>query len=356
MRNRLSRSLALLLIFSAATVRADEPTEQLRARGLEPLRRTWLCRAEIRLRDQLDAVDRLERPFFQARERFQALLAQYDRYQARIKQLQELRERNRLRLKQVSVLNPARRQQLESEGRQISKSLSQAETVVREEFDKADATSPLSKAAIELSNRRAALAIALLAVRRADGETRARYEQLQKDPAVRAALAALGSNAVLGPLENYRVELPRRLDRLIAAVFTDALPIYRRSKRYRVSLILNERAPFTFSYVEEDVPTVIPASLVQLAELEFDEAAAWKNLRFGERIIAGREVVIPQLRVGRFVLEDVRAWALPPEAEDLGARIGRGALKSLHPRLDDQRLLLRLAPPVGSLAPHEEGP
>jgi hypothetical protein len=349
--------LALLLILSPATVRADEPAELLRARGLEPLRRAWLCRAEIRLRDQLDAVERLERPFFQARERFQTLLARYDRYQARIKQLQELRERNRVRLKQVSVLNPAQRKQLESEGRQISESLSQAETTVREEFDKADETSPLSKAAIELSDSRAALAIALLAVRRAYGETRARYEQLQQDPAVRAALEALGTDAALGPLENYRAELPRRLDRLIAAAFTDALPIYRRSKQYRVSLIVNERTPFTFSYVEEEAPTVIPASLVQLAELKFDETAQWKNLRFGERIIAGREIIIPQLRLGRFVLEDVRGWALPPEAEDLGARVGKQTLESLHPRLDDERLLLRLSPPASSLAPaSEDGP
>jgi hypothetical protein len=349
MRNQLPQALIPLLIglsvFSPATARADDPAARLRARGLEPLRRAWLCGAEVRLRDQLNALDRLERPFFQAREQFHLLLARYDRYQARIKQLQELRERNRARLKQVSVLNPAQRKQLEGEGRKISESLSQAETTVREEFDKADETSPLSQAAIELSNRRTALAIALLAVRREYGETRARYEQLQKDPVVRSALEALGSGATLGPLENYQIQLPRRLDRLIEAVFTDTLPVYRRSKRYRISLIINERTPFTFSYAEEEVPTVIPASLVQLAELKPDETAAWKELRFGERVVAGREVVISQLRLGHFVLENVHAWALPPEAEDLGARVGKQTLASLHPRLDNEKLLLRLSPP-----------
>lgn len=346
LRLRLPIGLLLLLGSAAvATAQRAEPQQQLRTLGLTPLGRTWLCEDERLLREHLEEVDRLERPFFVARDRHQTLLAQYEIYQTKIKQIEALREQNKTRLKQTSSANLAGRQQLESEGRRLDESLSQVEKSVREELDAGDEHSPLTASAIELTNARNALAVTVLAVHRHHARMRQCYAELQGDPQTGAALAALGPEATLGPIENYSLLLPRRLDRLSEAVFTDTLPFYRRSGQFRISLIVNERAPMTFSYLAaEDGPTMIPASLAQLAGLTTDEAARRKQFEFGARTVAGREVVIPQLRLGRFVIRDVPAWVLPPEAEDLGARLTPAAFEHYQPDLDPKRLELRLTP------------
>lgn len=345
-----SSPLLLLLILAvvvAETARGDDQSDarqHLESLGLVSMRRAWITPAELRLREQLEVVARLERPFYIARDKYQNLLQAYDAYQARLQQLKELRAQNAARLKQTPLANPAQRQQLESENRKIDESLSQVDKKVRDEYNTADEHSPLVRAAIDSINARMTLALALLKVRASYNQMQEEYTRLGQDSQVAAALEVLEMSDSLGPLENYSVQLSRRLDRLVEAAFSHRMPVYMRSSQWRVSFILNEATPFTFSYVEEEAPTVIPASLVQLAGLEVSESGKRMNLTYGDRIVVGREVILPQLRLGRHVLNDVPAWVLPPEAEDLGARISRQALEKLEPTLDRKRLELTVVP------------
>lgn len=58
------------------------------------------------------------------------------------------------------------------------------------------------------------------------------------------------------------------------------------------------------------------------------------------RRAAARRVVVPALRFGRHVLENVPVWVLPPEAEDVGALIGPQAFTDCGVRLEPERLRL----------------
>jgi predicted aspartyl protease len=56
------------------------------------------------------------------------------------------------------------------------------------------------------------------------------------------------------------------------------------------------------------------------------------------REVTAKRITIGYLRLGRCVLRGVRAYVLPPEAEDLGNRLGRSALAGHRVRLEPQRL------------------
>ncbi len=342
---------ALLLVLTSLSVAAAqapneaEPSEQLRQQGLIAFGRTWICDEEVRLRRALDRVAQLERAFFQARDKFNDLGAEADRVRARLPQLKQLQEQNESRLKQPTLTSLVQRQQLEGESRKLREALEQAEKKLREELNGDDENSPLTKAAIELSDARNALAVELLAVLRHHRAMKPRYARFAADATVQAALAQLGPEETLGPLENYEQQLPRRLEKAYSAVFTSSLPYYRRSGQNRISLILGDETPFTFSLHEAEGPTLIPASLVQLARLPLDRQGEWRQHREAGRKLMVRATTIPVLRVGKFVLRNLPAWVLPPEGEDLGARISVAAFSPLRPELDAEHLRFRVTLP-----------
>ena len=72
-----------------------------------------------------------------------------------------------------------------------------------------------------------------------------------------------------------------------------------------------------------------------------------------ERLIAGRRLLVRQvelvtLRLGRQTIRRVNAYVLPPEAEDLGSRLGRAAFGLARPRLNDADWVLELLPADGA--------
>ena len=131
------------------------------------------------------------------------------------------------------------------------------------------------------------------------------------------------------------------VDKLQPMVFTDALPVCRESSFYRVTAIVNERQPLTFSFMGTGQQTLIPQNLAEAAGLTIDA----KTPKIKLRVAAGRDemawrIKVPQLRFGRHVLNDVEAYILAPEAADIGARIGAQAFAGYHVQLDADHLLL----------------
>ena len=141
-----------------------------------------------------------------------------------------------------------------------------------------------------------------------------------QDRQVASAIAALGRQARLasaGNVPKYR----QRLDRARRVVASEWIPVYSESGQLRISGIVEQNTPTTFTYQRGSGPTLLPASVIRKAGIEIPEDAQSVVLRCNDgRQIPVHVITIAYLRLGPTVLERVRVYALPPEGEDLGAR------------------------------------
>jgi hypothetical protein len=166
------------------------------------------------------------------------------------------------------------------------------------------------------------------------------YEPLKQEPRLIRALRQIDGSHRIGPLRDYEDRLVQ-LAPYERLVFTSELPLYRLGDRLRVSLILGDQTPATFTWQESHEPTVITASLAEAAGIAAAESASRVPVPAGgDRRVWTREVVIPYLRLGRHVVKDVPALLLPPEAEDLGSQIGSVALPGYQAVAEPARLRL----------------
>ena len=192
---------------------------------------------------------------------------------------------------------------------------------------------------VAFSRDRSLLQLALLWIRAQTPKLAEEYARLAKLQDVGAALKQLG-NEKLGPLKNYGLEV-KRLVEYDKLVFTDWLPVYQQSAQPRFSAIVNEQAPVTFTWSEEsDGKLLLPASILEPCGLSLPENSPQKTIKLGDRTLTVRELTIPTLRLGRHVAKNLAALVLPPEGEDLGARLPRHALAGLRINIELDRLRL----------------
>jgi len=116
---------------------------------------------------------------------------------------------------------------------------------------------------------------------------------------------------------------------------------YREGNVYRFTALINDRRPLTFSFGNQGEQTIIPQNQAETAGIVPSPDAKKISYHVAEgRDVPALVVQIPQLRLGRNVAKNVEALILPPEAADVGARIGPNALPGYRPRIDAARLLL----------------
>ena len=336
--------LALLTQLPPPAIWGAEPTAQeiLTEAGLQLVGRHWTCAEESDLRRQLELMPKFERNLASAQQQFRQLVGQYQETRTKFTTLKSLLADNRARLSQTNVLAALQKQQLESEANRYSEQMSQAEKAIQTRLNALDETSEMTLASVEHVNARNALAVCLLTVTRQVEETRQRYMQLAADRRIATAIGQAAAGQLLGPIENYEVVARRRVARLEPLVFGDGVPIYRRSGMFRASAIAAEQTLVTFSYMGVQGPTLIPASLAQSCGAMVLKDAPASQIAEGERQINTRAARVPSLRWGRHVLRNVPVEILPPEAEDLGARISQQAFGDLPVSLDEKNLWLQI--------------
>jgi hypothetical protein len=287
---------------------------------LQRVGRTWCLPEEADLRDQLTGLDRFEQRLVGAQQSVDQMIGQNEVCRQRLLQLA------------AAATKPGQAKVAGAAAEQLRR-----QYIPPEKFG---LTAPLKPALADLMSVRTDLAIRLLPMREAMDHLTERYDALRHDGEVTAALASLNPPGTLGPLKNFR-DGWKIVDKLQPMVFSDALPVFRESHFYRVTAIVNERQPLTFSFMGTSSPTLIPQNLAEAAGLSIDEHAQKIKLRLGGgREEMGWRTKVPQLRFGSHVLHDVEAYILAPEAADVGARIGAQAFVGYHVQLDADRLLL----------------
>ena len=192
---------------------------------------------------------------------------------------------------------------------------------------------------VEFARQRCELLAAVAWIRETVPALVDQYLALSDDADLTQALRRAGDGQRLGPQRTYKADLQRLGDYEKLAA-TPWVPTFQQGGQTRLTALLDERAAATFTWSEgADQPVVLTASAAQAAGLVVPVDATRDAIQAApNREVTAQRITIGYLRLGRCVLRGVRAYVLPPEAEDLGNRLGSSALAEHRVRLEPERL------------------
>ncbi len=323
-----------------SAIAAGEPSadDVLHDHGLQRIGGNWSLAEESGLRDRLVGLDRLEQRLIGAQRAVDEIVGENEACHAQLLQLQAVVKNLRAAAAQAKP-GTAQRIQLDSQVKAAAAAVEQLQRIYIPS-DQFGLSAPLKPALNDLIIVRTDMMVRLLPMRETMDRLTQRYHALHDETAVTAALASLTPKQTLG-LSRSLLDGWKIVNKLQPMVFSDSVPVSRDGKIYRVTAIVNERQPLTFSFVGTGEPTLIPQNLAEAAGLIVNVKAAQTKLRVAkDRDEMAWRMKVPRLRFGRHVLHDVDAYILAPEAADIGARIGAGAFAGYRVQLDADRLLL----------------
>ena len=172
------------------------------------------------------------------------------------------------------------------------------------------------------------------------------YRDLADDADVAAALKVLGKKHHLGSPD---FEQDRKaMAATEATALSGDVPFYREGSFDFVGAILNETTPVVIK-IESVNPTTAnwaPTEVLTKAGITVDPGAQSVTLTItgnGKRVIQCRQVVVPKLRIGKYVLENLKFLAMPDDAKDLGLQIANGELKGYDQTPDLETWICKFA-------------
>lgn len=307
-----------LILASSMSVRAAERAEAyLAEKGLQRIGKSnvWGFRDEERLRRRIERLAKRK----QAMGRIEIYLAQRVAQNRRDWAALQQVEAAMRQLPSSLPANAPQRKQLQQQ-EQLLRSRSVAPNQLG---GVADVQAQL----IQLTNHRNEIALCWLSARSLLPQLAERYRTLPD--AVDQAIGELGGNHRLGPVVAFEKDLAT-LAEYESLAFNSTLPLYRQSGQLRIGGIINDETPVTFTWEDSREHTVITSNIAESAGLEVRNDAPRAVLAFGRRKLPATRMTIDYLRFGEHVLSNVVVYVLPPEGEDLGARIGRNAFADLQ--------------------------
>jgi hypothetical protein len=321
-----------------------EPSAEtvLQEHGLTKFGKLWILPEEQELRERLATLERFEKRHREARASVEQLLDANEAAFARLNKLQETAEKTR-ELAAAAKAGTARRKQLDAELKNADAAVEQLKKAYIPP-EKLGMAPPLKPALMDLVNARTEATLKLLAYRDTPDDLPQRYQRLSEDQAVMAALAALPTPSQLGPLKGLKESWRTFVGKLDSTLLGDTLPIYREGRSVRLTAIINDRCPLTFTFGNAGgEPTVVPQNLAEAAGLVVGPDARRVKYHVAEgRDVMAQVVRIAQLRLGRNVIKNVEAYILPPEAADVGTRIGPNSLPGYQVRINSNRFQLTI--------------
>ena len=193
--------------------------------------------------------------------------------------------------------------------------------------------------AIELTRARDRLTLQVAALKRKTQQLTRAYKVLREDARVQQLLGKVGKANRLGPTQDFL----RVLSGIEACVNTNFVPIFDQSGHLRFSGIVNDRTPLTFTWVASVSVPVVPARVIESAQLQLGNSRLRRRQLPNGRQVEVRRARLERLRFGEMTLKDVVVDVLSPDSEDVGAVIGRAAFSPLKVELHPATLRLQLA-------------
>jgi hypothetical protein len=171
-----------------------------------------------------------------------------------------------------------------------------------------------------------------------------RYHDLADDADVATALKSLGKKNHLGSPEFEQIQ--KAMTAAAATIDSGEVPFYREGALDTVGAVLNDTLPVAMRIqsVQPNSPNWAPTELLAKAGIKVDPASPEVTLNIsgnGNRSIKCRQVIVPKLRIGKFMLENLQFLAMPDDAKDLGLQISSNALKSYDQTPDRETWLYK---------------
>jgi hypothetical protein len=152
-----------------------------------------------------------------------------------------------------------------------------------------------------------------------------RYKELAEDADVAAALKSLGAKHRLGSPAFEQDK--KTMAAVESTVMTDEVPFIRDGQFDALGGLLNETVPVAVQIesVNPKAGNWMPVDLLVKAGIAIDPTAPAVTLTFSangkKTVYQCRQVIIPKLRFGKHVLENLQFLALPDDAKDLGPQL-----------------------------------
>jgi len=328
----------------AASARADDTAaarQRLVDLGLSEIGGVWIDAIEVQLRRDLDRLDGLEKTCRESRARISELVRHNQQLTTALQLAKAARAGRRRELSNSKVVG-AQRKAAERAIAALDARIKQL-TPRHKTAEQFGAVPTVRRQVIRLTNARNKLALTVTSARRALTGIDSRYQRYRDDKQLAAALRVVGKRHRVGPAKDYR-GARKRLTKAERIARSQPAPIYRQDDRFRVGVIVNDRVPAVFSIRDSNGPTMIPDSLAQAAGVTIDAGGPRAVYQLGKRKLILRQATIRSLRIGPHELRNIKAYVLPPEGEDLGAKIGRIAFTGYETVVDGSRLQLTLKP------------
>ncbi|MBI1904114.1 MAG: hypothetical protein HYS13_23715 [Planctomycetia bacterium] len=343
---QLTWPLLLCAFLAPRPGRADDAAKTLTDKGLVKSGSYWLAPEEAALKQKLDDVKRLEKEFTDAQKKMKAALADNAAKMAQIDKVKKELDQINTRLQNGG----GQRNQLQAAATQRQQFIQQASVRVYDASRRTD-NPELWQAIKDFAGAQTELGLALLAVGEAKYELATAYDKYRDDAQVASALESLGAGHRLGPGKKYDAEF-KRLDKLLAQVWNDEVPVHLSNLQYRLAGVLNEKAPLTWMWVPQNDFNTLTASAAEAAGIAIPADAPQATIMFGEeRKVAARQVTAPSLRFGRHVFRDVVVLVMAPEAEDMGCILGNKLFEDWKVNFLPQELRFILQPNEQSQPP-----
>jgi hypothetical protein len=169
------------------------------------------------------------------------------------------------------------------------------------------------------------LIIAYLAAEPDFSDLGKRYKELAEDADVAAALKSHGAKHRLGSPAFEQDK--KTMAAVESTVMTDEVPFIRDGQFDALGGLLNETVPVAVQIesVNPNSGNWMPVDLLVKAGIAIDPTAPSVTLTFSangkKTVYQCRQVIVPKLRFGKHVLENLQFLALPDDAKDLGPQL-----------------------------------
>lgn len=282
---------------------ASNPAEFLQSRGLRKNEGFWLLEGDDGLRKAVTHVDDLARA---SRAADTALLKAIDMVREGGNQVAVAKQTGR-----IGIVEEAQRRfnNMKREYREV---------------------------AAKSMKARSDLIIASLQAARWAEEATGKYRELADDPDVQKALKQLGLEAgQLGPTPALERNL-ERIQRNDARLLTDQIMGFFGGEKediFHANVIVNDRASALFALQPRAEFSLVPEQVLREAGIPYD--AEWKLEKKANGVeFRTNPVVIPSLRLGRFVSTNIEAFILPADIRNLKGILAENAFPNF--RIDVQ--------------------
>lgn len=320
---------------------AEAASQLLNLRGLTPAGRHWLCPDDLRLRRQLDSLDRQQRQIHQARKLLDQRMEENERAGRSLAEIaQVIAQRERLRASTTDAA--VRRQTAEEIARlKATEGNLRSRYLPPEQFAEDTA---IRATLLEWINARNALAVTALGYADSLDRINNRYEALRRDAEILRALATLGRQNMLGGGRNLAAAAPQIDEARRVALGAEA-PLYRVGGQWRTTLLIGNTTPTTCTLVEQGPPLLLPETVARSAGVAEEKDLPRRQLRAADgRQFEVQVAHLKQIRLGTHGISNVETYLLPPEAEDLGVVLNRRYFGGYRLELQPRRLRLVVQP------------